>query len=179
MVMPHSDHPVLSAWLYWEAGVVVSASAPHMPCGRLSGLRVRRHGPNIAENNGFRSYAPTFTVGDGSPRARCRRRDHRSGTRAGNFSAGRRVRGYGYGLGVPDVAAVVADCPVGGEETRARRVQDRHPGPLVLVGPGRPDGLVVAVDVGPVVGQDQVLVPAEDRGDDRLDGVAVSAGEDA
>ena len=41
---------------------------------------------------------------------------HRSGTRAGNFGAGRRVRRYGYGLGVPDVAVVVADGAVGGEE---------------------------------------------------------------
>ena len=114
------------------------------------------------------SYASTFTVGDESPRAGYRRRDHRSGTRAGRLSVGRRVRGYGYGLGVPDVAVVVADGPVGGEEARAGRVQDRHPGPPVLVGPGGPDGLVVAVDVGPVIGQDQVLVPAEDGGEDLL-----------
>ena len=92
--------------------------------------------------------------------------------------AGHRSWRYRHGLGVPDVAAVVADGAVGGEETRARRVQDRHLGPVVLVGPGRPDGPVVAVDVGPVVGQDQVLVPVQDRREDLLDGVLVSAGED-
>ncbi len=81
------------------------------------------------------------------------------------------------GLGVPDVAVVVADGAVGGEETRAGGVQDRHPGPPVLVGPGGCDGLVVAVDVGPVVGQDQVFVPVQDGGEDLLGGVVVGAGE--
>src|ERR1035441_2392742 len=81
-----------------------------------------------------------------------RRHERQSGTWRGNVAVVSEVRGQGPGLGVPDVAAVVADCPVGGEETRARRVQDRHPGPPVFIGPGRPDGLVVAVDVGPVVG---------------------------
>jgi hypothetical protein len=46
-----------------------------------------------------------------------------------------------------------------------------------MIGPGRP-GPLVAVDVGPVVGKNHVLVPVEERGDDRLGGVAVTAGED-
>ena len=37
----------------------------------------------------------------------------------------------------------------------------------------------MAVDVGPVVGEDEVLVPVQDRGDDRLEGLAVPAGEGA
>ena len=82
-----------------------------------------------------------------------------------------------HGLGVPDVAAVVTDGPVGGEIARARGIQDRHPGPPLLVGPGPPDGPVVAVDVGPVVCHDQVLVPVEDRRDDVLESPGVPAGE--
>ena len=37
-------------------------------------------------------------------------------------------------------------------------------------------GPVVTVDVGPVVGQDQVLIPAQQRLDEGLDGAAVSRG---
>ena len=40
-----------------------------------------------------------------------------SGTWAGILRAAHHIRGYGHGLGVPDVAAVVADGAVGGEET--------------------------------------------------------------
>ena len=88
--------------------------------------------------------------------------------RGKTWRTGRHVRRYAHGPGVPDVAAVVADCPVGGEETRACRVQDRHSGPPVLIGP-HGSCPVVAIDVGPVVGQNHVLVLVEKRADDWLD----------
>src|SRR5271165_7311456 len=85
--------------------------------------------------------------------------------------------GYGHRFDVPDIAAVPADCAIGGEKTRTHSVQDRHFAPPFPVGPGRPDGPVVAVDVGPVVGQDHVFVRVEQGGDDQVGGFAVSAGE--
>jgi hypothetical protein len=39
-----------------------------------------------------------------------------SGAPGRSLRGGRRGWGYRHGPGVPDVAAVVADCPVGGEE---------------------------------------------------------------
>src|SRR5207248_7129244 len=60
----------------------------------------------------------------------------------------------------PDVAAVVADRPIGGKAAHSSAVQDRHAGPRASIGPGLAHPLL-RVDVGLIVGQQHVVVVME------------------
>ena len=67
----------------------------------------------------------------------------------------------GTGLTSPDRVAVLADRPVGGELAGARHVQDRHARPARRVAECAVD-LALRVDVGAVVGEQQIGVVVEE-----------------
>ena len=74
---------------------------------------------------------------------------------------------------VPDITAVVANRPVRRESPDPRAVQDRHarPGRLVAI---RVAHALLAVDVGLVVGEQQVVVAREQRVDERAEELAIA-----
>src|SRR5207237_4450876 len=80
--------------------------------------------------------------------------------------------------GVPDPIQIVVDGPVGGEESAAGGVEDRASGPLVAIGPGGID-VVLGVDVGAVIGEDEELVVAEEVVDQGAERAGISRGEPA
>ena len=80
------------------------------------------------------------------------------------------------GVDVPDALAVVADRAVRGEEAAAGSVQDRHLRPPLMIEPDR-GGVVLAVEVGPVVGEYQVFVPVQEGVDQLAEDPGVTAGE--
>ena len=77
---------------------------------------------------------------------------------------------------MPDVFAVLPDRPVGGEFPHPGHIQDRHLRPFLFV-PETGVYPVLAVDVGLVVGEQQVVVVAEKLVDQRLEQAAVARGE--
>src|SRR4029453_7254786 len=79
---------------------------------------------------------------------------------------------------VPDVAAVLADRAIGREAADARAIKDRHPRPVRLVAIGLA-GSLLAVDVGLVVGERQVVVMDQQRLHQRPETLAVAVRERA
>src|SRR5262245_19930634 len=86
--------------------------------------------------------------------------------RAGGDAGGARPGDRRHRPGLPDVRAVLPDGAVGREVAAADGVQDGHPRPPLRV-PERLAGGRLAVDVGPVVGQEQVAVVAQQPRDER------------
>ena len=77
---------------------------------------------------------------------------------------------------MPDVLAVLADRAVGGELPHPRGIEDRHSGPLLLVAIGFAYP-VLAVDVGLVVGKQQVWIVIEQLVQQRTEEVAIAMRE--
>jgi hypothetical protein len=72
--------------------------------------------------------------------------------------------------------AVFPDGAVRGKPAQAGHVEDGHPGPALLV----PEGsvhLTLAINVGLVVGQDQILIMVKERGHQGLKKPGVAAGK--
>src|SRR5436309_7875680 len=80
------------------------------------------------------------------------------------------------GRNPPDPLEVVTDGPVGGEEPTPGGVEDRPSGPSLGVPPGGVD-FILGGDVGPVVGQHEELVMAEEVVDQRAQPVRFPGGE--
>ena len=68
-------------------------------------------------------------------------------------------------MDLPDLLGVFPDGPIGGEDAHAGHVEDRYGSPAFPVRIG-PAGGFLGGDVGTVIGQDEVLVAAEERIDE-------------
>jgi hypothetical protein len=68
-------------------------------------------------------------------------------------------------LDLPDLIGVFPDRPIGGEGAHTGHVKDRHGRPAFPIRI-RPTGGLLGVDVGAVIGQDEVLIATEERIDE-------------
>jgi hypothetical protein len=79
-------------------------------------------------------------------------------------------------LHLPDVVAVLANGAIAGELTHPRHIQDRHAGPVLLVPVGLAD-LVLTIDVGLVIRQQQERIAVQQVIHQRAEQIGVAVGE--
>jgi hypothetical protein len=77
------------------------------------------------------------------------------------------------GFDVPDSLTIVIDRPVSGKLPHPRNIEDRSPSPFWLVCPQRAD-LVLAINVGLVIGQQEKWIVLQKVIDDRPEKVLVA-----